>query len=139
MIKLNEDKIAVELTALAKQKILPEVLVLTPATPSIELSKVVYEVILLIVDKVNRPERKQECELLQMIEDVFTFLNEELISAGITDVEIDNHIDDTVDGAVVNIKVLCCRKVMLTVNLRAAYLIPLLNKRYKAMKLRTRV
>lgn len=134
-----EDSNLTEMIQRAKIQLLPEVLSITPELNSVNLSKKVYSFILETVDKVMRPKRRPECELLMILEDIFTNLNNELIENNIDYTEFKFSIDETYHGPSIDLKVVCMDKIMLQLSLNASMLIPLLNKRYAELKMPIRV
>lgn len=139
MPKLDEDKILTEITEWAKENVLNEALAIFPYQPVLDLTRSVYNLLMFTTDKVMRPKRRPECELVMICEDVFNNLNVALQENGIDAVEFETNVIEDPTGTILIIKVLCQKKVMTDVVVRTAFLIPMLQKRYKEMKLNVRV
>lgn len=137
--KLDEDKILAEITEWAKENVLSNALAIFPDQPVLDLTRSVYNLLMFATDKVMRPKRRSECELVMILEDVVNNLNVELVNAGIDVVEFETEVIEHPDGTIINLRVLCQKKVMTDVSVRTAFLIPMLQKRYKELKLNIRV
>lgn len=139
VIELAREKVVYEVAGVARDKIFPELLALEPAAISLNLTKEVNNVVLHIVDKMMRPKRCQECELLAAIEDTFAMLDAELMNSGIEHVRIECKIIEDRDGPVVDIAITTEKITVVHFKMRSAMLIPALQKRYKEMRVNCRI
>ena len=136
---MSEDTIVLEMTEWAKENVLANALCLYPDSSPLELTKSVNELILRTTDKVMRPKRKDECELIMTLEDIFNNLNVALVEAGINMIEFVFTVHESNDGPTLDIQALCQKKVMTHVRLRSAFLIPMLQKRYREMRMQVKI